>query len=482
MVNVGPQLPPLKGPGALQADVEMNNLVGDEYAAAPLVTLPPDLSHFFPVRGGHLQLTRLWLVDTFGRIRRVIETIDDDHPVDPDIRLGSSLGSGIRNLARLAPRLVQPARLLFRWASAIEDRQESLGDLQTSPICGFVVHNRLDRSIVIHGADGRVFGAVQAVRRADGQETARWATLPLRPHAGATEVTAADIPNRHLRGFVNGLLGMMGGSAGLAFQDFRNLLDRIEEASDQGREHGPQSVLAGRPLALVRASVRLETDGPPLTDQGLPSLEMANAADLTPAFTRMTFPVRLGDRRLGADGLVGYFVNDGSASVYAKLRLSGEQKPGGAVHPHTYFDYGRVVDLACARPDEPAAMLTLLLDPKLGVHIVSAILPTNVVTLPLPLVSAAMSELELRFLVAPIVGERDLDPRARAAPSMPLPSNGHAEWAWVSFAGPGSTAADEVPMPADTGPGAPLFAPLALHEGWLKYCRRKDKAGDRTPG
>lgn len=137
--------------------------------------------------------------------------------------------------------------------------------------------------------------------------------------------------------------------------------------------------------------------------------------------------MRLGDRRLGADGLVGYFVDDGSASVYAKLRLSGEQKPEGAARPHTYFDYGRVVDLACARPDEPAAMLTLLLDPKLGVHIVSAILPTNVVTLPLPLVSAAMPELEPRFLAAPIVGERDLDPKVRAAPSMPLPSNGHAE-------------------------------------------------------
>src|SRR5262249_62195301 len=65
------------------------------------------------------------------------------------------------------PRLVQPARLLPRWLSAWNDNQESLGDLATSPICGFVVHNRLDRSLLIYGTrndEEAIYGAANGAR------------------------------------------------------------------------------------------------------------------------------------------------------------------------------------------------------------------------------------------------------------------------------------------------------------------------------
>jgi len=82
-------LPPLKAtdysqqppklPEGLEADTTVQELVGDEYAVAPLVGPSYDNLQPSPIRGGHLRITRLWLVDTFGRVRRIVETIDDEN-------------------------------------------------------------------------------------------------------------------------------------------------------------------------------------------------------------------------------------------------------------------------------------------------------------------------------------------------------------------------------------------------------------------
>jgi hypothetical protein len=476
MLDTSLQLPPLKWSVKLQADEDVGILVGREYVAAPLIDSFPERERFFPIRSGHLSLTRLWLVDTFGRIRRVIEKEDEEHLADPSVHLGRSLKSSFASLAHLSPRLVQPARILLRWVSAEDNRQESLTDLHTSPICGWVVHNRLDRSLLVYAGDGSILGAVQAVSYPDGREAVRWSTMPLRPLAGAAAEGAsvgADIRNPHLRGFVNGLIWLTPGhQPGTAYREFRGLLDRLEDAADLSLDHGLQPVLIGRPLALVRASLRLELSGSPLTDQGAQSLLRGEPGGVLP-FLETSFSVRLGDRRLGGDGLIGYFVDDGTEATYGTLRLSGEQKPGANTAAQVYLNAGSIIKLACA-PDRSAVMLTLLLDPKAGVHVVSGILPTNQVSLPPSLVSAAISDLEVPFLVAPALGERLAVVEAKAAPGMPLPTSGHGEWRWVFFPDHKSPA-QELPIMPEVRAASSLAAPMALYEGWLKYRPSKGK-------
>ncbi|MGH7121738.1 MAG: hypothetical protein ACREFP_22565 [Acetobacteraceae bacterium] len=462
------QLPPLEANSAV-IDEKMARLIDGQYAVAPL----PDVldgANFFPFRGGDLDIRRLWLVDTFGRSRRVIEKIDDPDPDAPPPRVYIS-----RNLAvaesgdairiRLSPRLAQPSRLLFRWLSADNDAQEFLGDRATQPVCGWILPNRLDRSLLICDATGKVLGAVQSVIRRGGWDDRgiRWSKLPpaaLDPNLSGEALPqmprpgAEDIPNRHLSAFVNGLLDLAddrGRSRSTAFENLLGLIAEIAESAPPAPEQRDLAVLIGRPLALARASLRLELLGPPAADQSWSQLTAPGPA----GFTDVAFGARLGDRRIGPDGLIGCFKSDD----YRALLLSQEIERGARTD--LYFQHGAPVTLTCD-PGKPATLLTLLLDPRSGVHISSGILPTKRIDLPPELVSTALAKLEVPFLVAPVLGER----REDGLPNIPLPANMPGEWRWTWRPAAGAKA-ESVPIKSETAPARSLFATMALYEGWL---------------
>jgi hypothetical protein len=466
--DAGPQVPPLASSpesGELSRD-RIADLIGNQYAAAPRPGGRDDESLFSPIRGGHFSLTRLLIVDSFGRIQEIT-----DAPI-----IGRMLAiPGLPGSAHLPPRLIQPARLLLRWMSAVDDGQESLGDIGTSPICGFIVLNRLDRSLLIYGASktgqlsvGELLGAVQAVRLPQGQEIVRWSAIPGPPSATSSgrALTEAEIPNRHLRHFVNGLLALTGKKA--TFEAVRSYLDRRDAVADLSLDQGLQSVLIGRPLALVRASLRLELDGLPLTDQSAKQILSADHQKQEPWFLSVQFPVRLGGRRLGPDGLVGYFVDDGTSAAYQKLRVSTDENLDPTVEANAYFDQSGL-NVTCD-PQAQAIKLTLLLDPKEGVHVVSGILPTNLINIPRPLVTEALSDLEVPFLVAPVLGERLAADVKDARMRMPLPTNDDGEWRWLILPDPNAgSSSPGVPVSADTAAAPSLSTTMMLHEGWLKY-------------
>jgi hypothetical protein len=445
------QPPPLKD-NTQEIHEKMRRLVGDQYAVAPLAEVL-DTDKFFPIRGGHLMLNRLRVVDTFGRARRVIEP----GQTGPSICISHSLAvAGSPQHIRLAPRLAQPARLLFRWLSAEKDEQEFLGDRATQPICGWVIYNRLDRSLLICDAAGRPLGAVQSVLHPDGHDRRgiRWAKRPLEP------IEPGAIPNQHLRGFVKGLLNLAdatGKCRSPAFEDFLSLIRRIEDTEPrQSQRHG-LSVLMGRPLALVRASLRLDLLGPPAVDQSWAQLDAGATASA--GFTKTQFEVRLGNRRKGPDGLIGYFPPGDYGLIHLAQHL--EELVPGAGTTHEYFGANQAERVTC-NPKAPAALLTLLLDPHLGVHISSGILPTKLIDLPADLVSDALSQLELPFLVAPVLGERQPD----GVPNIPLPGDMPGKWIWTWRPAPNADA-KSAPLSSETTPARSLFKTMALYEGWL---------------
>lgn len=465
------QLPPLQE-NSLVIDEEMRQLVGEQYATAPLQRRLGDAtSSFFPVRGGHLALQRLWLVDTFGRIRRVIDTIEplDRNAPPPTVYISRSLGapgSPDPNLIRLRPRLAQPSRLLFRWLSADTDEQEFLGDLATQPICGWILPNRLDQSLLICDAAGRALGAVQSVIRRGGWDDRgiRWSKLPLAavdPAAAppqAPRPSAEDIPNRHLLGFVNGLLGLADATGicrTAAFQDLLTLIAELDESNQRLPEQRDLSVLVGQPLALVRASLRLDLLSPPAVDQSWSQL--AEPAPTPTDFANVPFGVRLGDRRKGSEGLIGYFRSDD----YRTLHLAQDIEPETGARRDPYFQHQDAVPVTC-EPFAPATLLTLLVDPRFGVHISSGILPTKIIDLPAELVSAALSTLEVPFLVAPVLGER----RENGVPNIPLPTTMPGTWTWTWRPAAGA-AAKSAEIKSETAPARSLFGTMALYEGWL---------------
>ena len=194
----------------------------------------------------------------------------------------------------------------------------------------------------------------------------------------------------------------------------------------------------------------------------------------------MKFPVRIGDRRLGPDGVVGYFVDDGTETAHDRLRLSADEDSYQRDDAHYYFHDQRDLEIQCD-PDAGPIKLTLLLDPTPGVHVVSGILPVNRVHLPQSLVAATLSDLEIPFLVAPFLGERVTDPESPRR--MPLPTTGDKEWTWKFFGDAAETSQEvrEVEVRVDTESSPSLFATMALHEGWLNYHPSRAKPARTKP-
>jgi hypothetical protein len=411
-----------------------------------LVSPDPD-KPFFPIRAGHLRLLHVWIVDAFGQYVTI-----------PSIQLirASSLTPQIADaeeLAQFPPRFAQPLRLRFDWVPA----ENPPGTYPVnSPICGWVIPNHLDHNLLFYDAGGTPLGVLQKILRltaAGGtggvsDQDAKaffWVPMPGTSHQPET------IHNPELKYFVQ-FLEAMGADTGEAFW---NLLDDALAKTDPGEpEHDALlSVLLGRPLALARASVKLELDGLPATNQSWESI----GKDDTGGFTRAKFPVCLGDATNDRDGLIGCFIHDSSSNVSAPFyaaagatQLPGLPVPGVIEYKdsHDFLDCETSVDL------------TLLMDPRAMVHLTTGILPRRSLELPSRVSSAAKSAQEAFFQVAPLIGPG-------GDVSMPLPSDDFGKWSWAYR--PQVTMwkeAEEIIAASDRAG----FSPIAqqVSEGWLK--------------
>jgi hypothetical protein len=484
--DAGPQLRPLArdpATGALGPDPAMDGLVGDAHVPGPR---PGDgaTAPFAPLRGGEITLTRLQIVDSFGRVQDLLGPKGGAGAP----AIGRALATDRPGVARLAPRLLQPARLRLDWLAARDDGEgDDDGDGDDSPVCGVIVHNRLDQNLLIYGAPtdadaaadagagaggGRPLGAVQAIRLPLGREAVVWTSAPARPFAATPPgglPTEADIPDPTLRRFVCGLIARFA-EGGDGFKDFRALLAEHEDAADPAPDQGLAAILVGRPLLLVRAALSLELDGPPLADQSRAAvLEGGGDRDWG---RRVMVPIRLGDRRLGPEGLVGWFRDDGGDAGFETLHLREDGRYSDRLRAHPYFAAPALT--VAVDPDAPPVRLALLLDPKRPVHLVSGVLPAAAHSPPRGPVARALADMAFPFLAAPVIGELTDgdDPDERRA--LPTPSDGHDDWRWVWF--PDRTAdARDVPVSGDTSATPSLSGPMALHEGWLNYRPGKGK-------
>ncbi len=421
----------------------MNNLVSPD----------PD-KPFFPIRAGHLKLTKLSIVDAFGQTVEI--------PITQLIRASSLMpmpqpqGTGAEEFVQLSPRFAQPLRLRFDWVPA----ENPPGTYPVnSPVCGWVIPNHLDHNLMFYDANGSPLGVLQKIlwlTAAGGtggvsdQDAKAFFWVPM-PGASQRPET---IHNPELRDFVQ-FLEKMDADTGDAFW---NLLDDALAKTDPGEpEHDPLlSILLGRPLALTRASLKLELDGLPATDQNMQKIGKND----TGGFTRAKFPVCLGDAANDRDGLIGFFIHDSNAGVSAPFYAAA----GATVLPglpglpvSEVIEYKDSHDfLDCETP----VALTLLMDPRAMVHLTTGILPKRSVELPSRVSSAAKSAKEAFFQVAPLISPG-------GDVSMPIPSDDFGKWSWAYR--PQVTMwkeADTITATSDRAGFHP--SPQELSEGWLK--------------
>jgi len=417
------------------------------------VASPAPNNGFNPLRSGVLTISRLRLVDAFGQV------VDIPSP-KPIVAQGLK-GRGpsgqtiLDDQIVMPPRITQPARLQFRWMSAADGLAECAGNQGQSPICGWVLFNHLDDCLNVYDADGSPIGSLNTLGP-------RWLGAPGGDTWAQTIDQALAAANPYLSSFVKAIYNH---SEGVSF--LSSLLATIDEAVGGIGPSTPSgnpslSVLIGRPLAVVRASLKLELQGSAAVDESweafASSLGLTDPSRPRPTagLEKVRFPVRLGDLGQYDDGLIGYFIEDGTDTAWSAF-YSHAATGGHGVVP---------VDIAktaltpvTASSAEGTRALTMLIDPHGSVNATAGIMPVKTISVPRAQWQPALDRMAVVFLTTPMVGGGSVMP-------VPVPQENGFSWSWVTCkpAGAGWTA--DPPGTANTT--ATLTSPQRIEEGWLR--------------
>lgn len=446
--------------------------------AAGYQPMTADGTNFYPIRSGHFTIQRLWIVDAFGQILRVIDTDGTIRNIQPLIAHSMATpGKGNESYIQVPPRVTQPVRLDAHFLQSDDDLIRSNSSDATSPICGWVMPNHLDDSLTVFDAAGNNLGALITVQNDNGA-AARWDAVP------GTDLplgSAPQIANAHLAGFVNGLLSRQGADQAAVLAALLDAIDLTLWVTDPlGQPTGGNlAVLVGRPLAVVRVGLVLEPDGLPCTAQSWADTGKGN----TRGFETVPLPIRVGDFGLDQNGATGYFLNDDYSRFYAangydpalcraRRALGSGSGPlprrladvlSGGVTPASGAADDYVVDgfTFPVRPDGTTTVtLTVLVDPRGLIPIVSGIQPLVTLTLPPGPVASALNAMFVTFRTGPVLTETDRI-------GMPLPSAVSGDWSWIERSGVSLWREDGGIAPPGQVAALPA-SPAILREGWLK--------------
>ncbi|MBM7116089.1 hypothetical protein [Archangium primigenium] len=418
---------------------------------------PLTLDIFNPLRTGALSLTGLWLVDTFGQVKEVVdlETPEDTRVITTEDLVPPDNTPQYHML--LPPRLAQPARLRFDFLPA-KDVQFMLATEHpdTNPVCGWLLVNNQDRALAVYDQTGRALGSID--------QGGTWRTAP--GTRAAVRTSAQGLPefaNPHLQQVVRHVLaqGETFLSAFLSTQ--RTALETIDPASYA--EHPSRALLMTRPVAVVRAAITLELQGPPALDPNA----IARGQDTTRGVEKVKVPIRLGEFGQLDDGLVGYWrESPDSAGGYTYANegtfFSPQMRLG--VHPRikTYSDESLLMLRTAA---DPAQHVTMLLDPRGQVHATTGVLPSEQLRVLPEFYAQALADLEVSFLTAPLLTDRK-------TLRLPVPEEPGLTWSWTTRQPDGAWAETDKLDPVN--PRAAFSATQEVREGWLML-RRSEESG-----
>ena len=422
--------------------------IGGENAVAPM----PEES-FNPIRAGVLSVTRLRLVDAFGRFK--------DYTT-PDVVVANGLAPppslpAAAGQAFLPPRITQPARLRFRWLSSSDDQVETNSHPATSPILGWVVPNHLDESLAIYDAAGTPMGEIGL--SGDGKSSL------FTPAAGGRFPLGTPIEqvfagaNQHLADFAAGVYD--GGDATFLAPFFATIREALAFALPASfAEDAGTSVLLGQPLVLARASLGLDLYGPAATDESWASFAASLAANSPPGDSGLggvRFPVELGALSQLDDTLVGYWIDTGAGSAgFRDFYSPAAAGAAGGVGPPEQT----TLTLTPSFGAGDTTTVTVLMDPRGSVHATSGILPVKSIDIPRDQYGAALAAISATFAIRPLLSGANT-----GAPAAVQPKVAAGQWAWVQVAG-GQWAAQ--PLTGQPPAQAALdYSPQQLIEGWL---------------
>ena len=391
---------------------------------------------------GGITLTRARLLDAFGRTLEIPLTA-----VATPTR--ATLEDRPGTLA-FAPRLLRPSRWQFRLVDAstaagtegVEARVDQIEPvLQVNPVAGFVMPDHLDESLEVFGVDGAPIGEllheptsggvmweIAAGREGPADAGPLYGLTPSQQALGrfAAGLVARDAQERAGAPLEFGATRESALSAMLRAID--TTLWSVDAFASLGSEH--VAGLVGRPIAVVRAQLRLELMPPNDIDLSDPD-RAAEWADAEREAARYAFPVRIGEVTRSDDGMLGFFVDDD----YSRFRLVDKAIAGAAAEAGRSRGqlglYGAVAGVPGNKPiDHPyiagtddadtlmlhigqTVTLTLFMHPTGKASLSSGVLPRKAIALARDWVGAGLAAIAPSLRTGPVLVETDLDPEGQ---------------------------------------------------------------------
>jgi hypothetical protein len=321
------------------------------------------------------------------------------------------------SLIQLPPTLLQPARLNFDLISAIDDSKVfGPANPGADPICGWVLPNHLDGSLMAYDASGISLGEMSVGVSPAGTSEVCWTPAPGSPYATLKQI-AKSVP--HFGVFLQTLSEQLPAT----FTAFLTAIDETLWTTAPMGASFDQSLATfiGRPLAMVRARLQFVLDGPPDTD---PSWQYTFAA-ATPDITSYQFAIELGNIAQLEDGLIGYFVGDqyGAFNVVTESGATAGNylNPIGQDNNYIYMPFD----------GKTSTYVSMLVDPYAAVHATTGILPVASVRLPPQFTANALAAMNVTFRVDGVLTDQQIPATGNPTILLPVPKEKAGLWQWL---------------------------------------------------
>lgn len=396
---------------ALESDVKTQLEIPKDFGVPGEQLAPPflqsdakSLPDFRLIRKGAMRIDELWLVDDFGQFadllgRTAAGSISTGQVFHPRMRWHDD-----QTVFAMPPRVLQPARLNFRFTPAPENSNETTSN-ELNSICGWIFYNSLDQALVLCNRKGELMGHLVIAKDQRGMRI-KW-------EAGAGGVALTNVSNPTLKAFAESLIETTPSPKPRLLELLNlieNSLERIRPASARR-----DTMLVGRPLALVSASVGLELFGKAWSDPQKDPVNRAVSGD--EELDKLQVRVNLGYAHSVEDGLIGYF-KEGAYNRMVVPQLSDKIKSSN------YIGDPKEHDLRAGFAT--SERLTLLMDPWGSVQAACGLVPAKTITLANPELNKIVTHMEASFRVGPV-----LLPADKLA--LPTPTGNKGTW---NFSGP----------------------------------------------
>jgi len=392
---------------------------------------------FSPVRGGFMSIDKISIIDSFGQLK---EMNKPNAKVTENMRNNKSVSQG--NIM-LTPRLIQPSRLNFRWYEY--NRDVLMSENSTiSPVCGWLLPNHTDCSVMVYDRIGNLLGSLQRVKL---DTPVVWKNPPEK--GGGTAPLPSDM-NPTLAGIITAILNV----SDVGRIDLLTPLIKVIDSAlwsinpSEAQQFNSLGQYIGRPLIVVNAGLLLEQMEIPRSFKHLETRDDTGGFNSHIDVSKAKFAVHIGRKTDHGDGVIGFYKENN----YDELYITEETAPA----PHKYFKADNTVTLASGEGNP--MKLTIIMDFAASVNLIGGFLPTKIVKLDSHAISEALNKLYFTIFSAPVLGDENEF-------AVPCPKLEARKWKWLHYRDM-SFSADEI-SPA-TGQAYFSKTPACAQEGWLK--------------